>query len=95
MELWIEDVQGFDEMSASYNDLLSVQERREIEQWLVLVDVHSNVDSMAAASSSLELVNFLPLVLMVVTWFGDPLIMTAAPPPFFVPLLVDPSLYMV
>ena len=32
MELWIEDVQGFDEMSASYNDLLSVQKRREIEQ---------------------------------------------------------------
>ena len=49
MELWIEDVQGFDEMSASHNDLLSVQKRREIEQWLVLVDVHSNVDSMAAA----------------------------------------------
>ena len=36
-------------MSASHNDLLSVQKRREIEQWLVLVDVHSNVDSMAAA----------------------------------------------
>ena len=32
MELWIEDVQGFDEMSASYNDLLSAQKRREIEQ---------------------------------------------------------------
>ena len=52
MELWIEDVEGFDEMSASHNDLLSVQKRREIEQWLVLVDLHSNSDSMAAASSS-------------------------------------------
>ena len=39
-------------MSASHNDLLSVQKRREIEQWLVLVDLHSNSDSMAAASSS-------------------------------------------
>ena len=52
MELWIGDVQGFDEMSASHNDLISVQKRTEIEQWLALVDVHSNVDSMAAVSSS-------------------------------------------
>ena len=39
-------------MSASHNDLISVQKRTEIEQWLALVDVHSNVDFMAAVSSS-------------------------------------------
>ena len=51
MEVWIEDVRGFDEMRASHNDLLSVQKSMEIEGWLMLVDVHDNADSMAADSS--------------------------------------------
>ena len=52
MALWIEEVQGFDEMRASHNDLLFVQKSMEIEGWLVLVDIQGNVDSMVAASSS-------------------------------------------
>ena len=52
MELWIEEVHGFDEMRASHNDVLSMQKSTEIEGWLVLVDVQGNADSMAAASSS-------------------------------------------
>ena len=52
MELWIESVQGLDEMRASHRDLLSVQKSMEIEGWLVLVDVQENADFMAAASSS-------------------------------------------
>ena len=52
MALWIEEVQGFDEMRASHNDLLFVQKSMEIEGWLALVDIQGNVDSMVAASSS-------------------------------------------
>ena len=51
MKLGIEEVQGFGEMRASHNDLLSVQKNTEIERWLALVDVQDNADSMAAASS--------------------------------------------
>ena len=39
-------------MSASYNDLLSVQKTMKIEEWLLSVDVQNNADSMAGASSS-------------------------------------------
>ena len=42
----------------------------EIERWLVLVVVQNSADSMTAACSSQELVNVLPLVLMVVTTLG-------------------------
>ena len=52
MELWIENVVGWDEMRASHNDLLSVQKSMEIEGWLALADVQDSADSMAAASSS-------------------------------------------
>ena len=55
----------------------------EIEGQLALVDVQDNADSIAAASSSYELVSILPLVLMVVTtsgWIGDPLVTTVAAP---------------
>ena len=64
-------------MRASHKDLLSVQKSVEIEGWLAVVDVHNNSDSMATTSSLYELVNVLPLVLMVVTtsgWRGDPLV---------------------
>ena len=54
-------------MIASHKDLLSLQKITEIEGWLALVDVQDDADSMAAASSSWELVKVLPLVLMVVT----------------------------
>ena len=92
MKLSIEEVGGFDEMRASHNNLLSVQKSLEIERWLLLVVVQNSADSMTAASSSQELVNVLPLVLMVVTtlgWNGDPLRRTAAAPPFLFPLLAD------
>ena len=52
MELWIENVLGWDEMRASHKDLLSVQKSMEIEGWLALADVHNSADSMAVASSS-------------------------------------------
>ena len=39
MELWMEDVQGWDEMKASHKDLLSVQKNMVIEWWLALVSV--------------------------------------------------------
>ena len=81
-------------MRASYKDLLSVENSIEIEGWLVLVDVQDSVDFMATASSSLELVNVLPFVLMLVTtscWIEDPLVTTVAGPLFLVPLLTDPS----
>ena len=52
MELWIENVQGLDEMRASNKNLLSGQKSREIERWLTLVDAQDNADFMAAASSS-------------------------------------------
>ena len=93
MELWIENVRGWNEMSASRKDLLSVQKSIEIERWLVLVDVQDSADSMAADSSSQELVNVLPFVLMVVTtkgWSGDLLVTTVAAPPFLIPVLADP-----
>ena len=49
MELWIEDVLGWDEMRVSHKDLLSVQKSREIEGWLALAYVQDRADSMRAA----------------------------------------------
>ena len=46
------EFRGLDEMSASHQDLLSVEKSTEIEEWLALVDVQDNPDSMAAVSSS-------------------------------------------
>ena len=59
----------------------------------MLVSVQDSADSMAADSSSLELVKVRPFVLMVVTtgWRGDPLVTNAAAPQFLVPPLADPS----
>ena len=85
MELWIEEVQGFDNMRVSHKDLVSVQKRMLIEWWLALVDVQVKADSMAAASSSEEVVNVLTLVFVVVTtsgWTGDPVVTNAAVPQF-------------
>ena len=52
MELWIENVRGWDEMRASRKDVLSVHKSMEIEGWLALVDVQDSADSKATASSS-------------------------------------------
>ena len=52
MELWIEEVWGFNDMRDPQNDLLSVQNSMIIEGLLVSVDVQDNADSMAASSSS-------------------------------------------
>ena len=52
MELWIEKVQGFDDMRASHKDLLSMQKRMRIEEWLALVDVQVKAECMAAVYSS-------------------------------------------
>ena len=52
MELWIENVRGWNEVRPSHKDLLSVQKSMEIEGWLTLVDVQDSADSMAATSSS-------------------------------------------
>ena len=52
MELWIEEVRGFDDMTASLNDILSVQKRMVIKGWLLLVDVQVKADSMAITFSS-------------------------------------------
>ena len=52
MELWIEEVRGFDDMTASLNDILSVQKRMVIKGWLLLVDVQVKAGSMAVAFSS-------------------------------------------
>ena len=52
MELWIEEVRGFDDMRASHKDLLSVQKRMVVEVLLAVVDVQVKADSMVAASSS-------------------------------------------
>ena len=52
MELWTENVWGWDEMRASHKDLLSVQKSMEIEGWLALVGVQDSTGSMAAAFSS-------------------------------------------
>ena len=52
MELWMENVRGWDEMRASHKDVLPVQKSMDIEGWLALVSVQDNADSMAAASSS-------------------------------------------
>ena len=79
MELWIENVRGWNEVRASHKDLLSVQKSMEIEGQLTLVDVQDSADSLAAASSSQELVKVLPFVLVVVTTSGlsgDPLVTT-------------------
>ena len=92
MEVWIGEVQGYDDMSGSHKDLLSVQKRMVIVGWLALVDVQVKADSMAVALSMQELVSALPLVLMAVTtsgWNADPLVTTAATTPFFDPPLVD------
>ena len=51
MELWIENVQGLDEMRASHKDLLSVQTSMEIKR-LAWMNVQDSADSMEAASSS-------------------------------------------
>ena len=39
MELWMENVRGWDKMRASHKDLLSVQKRTVVEWWLALVSV--------------------------------------------------------
>ena len=52
VELWIENVRGWDEMRALHKDLLTVQKSMEIEGWLALADVQDSLDFMAAASSS-------------------------------------------
>ena len=52
MELWMENVRGWDEMRASHKDVLPVQKSMDIEGWLALVSVQDSADSMAAASSS-------------------------------------------
>ena len=52
MELWIEEVWWFDEMTALNKDLLSLQKRVAIEGLLTLVDVQVKADSVAADSSS-------------------------------------------
>ena len=88
MELWIDEVQGFDKIKAWHNDFVSLQKSIMIEGWLALVDGQNNADSLAAASSLEELVNVLPLLLMMVTtlgWIGNPPVITAAAPLFLVP----------
>ena len=52
MELWMENVRGWDEMRVSQKDLLSVQKSMVVEWWLMLVSFHDSADSMAAVSSS-------------------------------------------
>ena len=52
MELWLENVQGWNEMRASHKDLLPLEKSMVIEGWLALVSVHESADSMTAASSS-------------------------------------------
>ena len=52
MQLWIEEIWGFNEIRSSHNDLLSVQKSMETEGWLALLDVYDKADSMAPASSS-------------------------------------------
>ena len=52
MELWMENVRGWDEMRASHKDVLPVQKSMDIEGWLALVSVQDSADSMAATSSS-------------------------------------------
>ena len=39
MELWIQNVQGWEEMRASHTDLMSVHKSMEYEGWLALVEV--------------------------------------------------------
>ena len=46
MELWMENVRGWDEMRASYKDLLSVQKGMETEGWLALISVQDSADSL-------------------------------------------------
>ena len=52
IELWVENVQGWDEMRASHKDLRSVPKSMEIGEWLPLVDVQDGANSMATAFSS-------------------------------------------
>ena len=49
MELWTEEVRGFDDMRASQKNLLFVQKRMVIEGRLALVDVQVKAQSTAAA----------------------------------------------
>ena len=61
------------------------------------MSAQDNANSMVAASSSKEIVKVRPFVLIVVTTSGcrgDPLMITAAAPPFLVPPLADPSVYI-
>ena len=52
MELWVENVEGWNEMRASHKELRSVPKSMEIGEWLPLVDVQDSADSMATAFSS-------------------------------------------
>ena len=52
IELWTEEVQGFDYKRTSHKDLLSALKSMVIEGCLVVVDVQVKADFMAAASSS-------------------------------------------
>ena len=52
MEDEMEEIRWFDEMRASHNDLVSVQNSILFERWLALMDGQDNADSMAAVSSS-------------------------------------------
>ena len=49
MELWTEEVRGFDDMRASQKNLFFVQKRMVIEGRLALVDVQVKAQSTAAA----------------------------------------------
>ena len=95
MELWIEEVRGFDDTRVvSHKDLLPAQKRMVNERWLALVDVQVKANSVAAASFLWKLVKVLSLVSMVVTpsgWTGDPLVTTEGVAPFLIAPLADPS----
>ena len=52
MTLWIKEVLRFDVMIVSHKDLLFVQKRMVIEEWLTLVDFQVKTNSIAAAFSS-------------------------------------------
>ena len=66
-------MRGFDGINTSRRDLVFVQMSMVIEGWLALVDVHVKVNSMAAVSSWLELVNDLSFVLMTANFWGSQL----------------------
>ena len=93
MELWIEEVRGFDDTRVvSHKDLLPPQKRMVDERWLALVDVQVKANPMAAASFLWKLVKVLSLVSMVVSgWTGDPLVTTEGVAPFLIAPLADSS----